>query len=43
MGGANPMILALLSKDKDSTQTTSEYIKQVMLSAIGMCGHNFRL
>lgn len=36
MGGANPMILALLSKDKDSTQTTSEYIKQVMLSAIGV-------
>lgn len=36
-GNSNPLLLALLSKDKDSTQTNSEYLKQVMLSSIGTC------
>jgi len=35
-GNSNPLLLTLLSQDKDSTQTTSEYLKQVMLSAIGV-------
>jgi len=35
-GNSNPLLLALLSKDKDSTQTNSEYLKQVMLSSIGV-------
>lgn len=35
-GNSNPILLALLAQDRDSTQTTSEYLKQVMLSSIGM-------
>merc|ERR1712168_1483685 len=35
-GSANPILLTLLANEKTSTQTDSEYLKQVLLSSIGV-------